>query len=361
MLIKSLVFTVLTTISTLISAQSVSTAPNYVLDFIKNNPERSSIVFTRNDTTLAELRQNVKFPLASTMKIIIAIEYSQQAAAGKIDPEEAIPLADLDQFYVLNTDGNAHPDWIKDLRDKNLIQNEKVKLEYVAKGMIRYSSNANTEYLMDKLGIDNINENLKKLDLQNHEKLYPIVSALFLTSNSKKVEPKQFLTDLTNLSKEDYVKKCFEIHERLKTDYNKKMKNNFIFPTMDLQRVWSDRLPAGTTHEYVNIMQKINSRQYFDEKIQTHLDKLMEWALEYNPENRKTFEHLGQKGGSTAFVLTQSMYATLKNGKRMESAIFFNNLTDMEFSKLQAAMNDFNISCISSRTCYEVAKQLMGK
>ena len=344
-----------------LKAQGVNTLSNYVLEFLKDNPERSSIVFTRNDTTLAELRQNVKFPLASTMKIIVAIEYAQQAAAGKIDPQEAIPLANIDVFYMLNTDGNAHPDWIKDMRDKNLIQNEKVKLEDVAKGMIRFSSNANTEYLMDKLGIENINANLKKLDMPNHDKLYPIVSALFLTSNSKKQDPKQFLTELSNLSKEEYVKRCFETHEKLKTDLNRKMKNNFVFPTMDLQRVWSDRLPASTTNEYASLMQKINGRQYFDEKVQRHLDILMEWALEYNPENRKSFDHLGQKGGSTAFVLTQSMYATLKNGKRMTSAIFFNNLTDMEFSKLQAALNDFNISCISSRTCYEVAKELMAK
>lgn len=334
---------------------------NYVVDFLKNNPERSSIVFTRNDTTLAALRPDVKFPLASTVKTIIAIEYAQQAADGKIDPEEEIPLAEIDRFFVLNTDGNAHPDWKKDLIDKNLIHNEKVKLEQVAKGMIRYSSNANTEYLMWKLGFDNINTNLKKLNLTHHDILYPFVSALFLTSNNKKVAPQQFLNDLTSLSEAEYMKKCFDIHEKLKTEYGEKMKNTFVFPTMDLQRVWSDRLPAATTQEYVSLMQKINSHQYFNEKVQAHLDNLMEWPLEYNPENKKFFNHFGQKGGSTAFVLTQSMYVTLKNGKRIESAIFFNHLTEKEFSLLQAALNDFNISCISSKTCYEVAKQLKGE
>ncbi len=358
MLRKLLLLTIILVFANCLQAQNTN---NYVLDFIKNNPERSSIVFTRNDTTLAALRPDMKFPLASTVKIIIAIEYAQQAADGKINPEEDIPLADIDRFFILNTDGNAHPDWKKDLIDKNLIQNEKVKLEQVAKGMIRYSSNANAEYLMWKLGFDNINANLKKLNLPHHDKLYPFVSALFLTSNSKKIAPQQFLNDLTILSKEDYEKKCFEIHEKLKTEIHEKMKNNFVFPTMDLQRVWSDRLPAATTQEYVSIMQKINSHQYFNEKVHAHLDKIMEWPLEYNPENKKFFAHFGQKGGSTAFVLTQSMYVTLKNGKRIESAIFFNNLTEKEFSQLQAALNDFNISCISSKTCYDVAKQLKGE
>ena len=68
---------------------------NAVLDFIKKNPERSSIYWMRNDTIMADLRGDKKFPLASTVKIIIAIEYAQQAASGKINPHEAIPLADL--------------------------------------------------------------------------------------------------------------------------------------------------------------------------------------------------------------------------------------------------------------------------
>ncbi len=338
-----------------LKAQSIN---NYVIDFIKNNPERSSIVFTRNDTTMADVRSDMKFPLASTVKIIIAIEYAQQAANGTIDPEEEISVADIDRFYVLNTDGNAHPEWKAEMQEKNLIQNGKVRLKYIAKGMIRYSSNANTEYLMDKLGFENINANLKNLDLPNHDKLYPFISALFLTSNSRKVEDKKFFNDLTNMPKEEYTKKCFEIHEKLKTDMNENMKAKFVFPNMALQHIWSDRLPASTTKEYVSIIQKINSHTYFDKKVHEHLDPIMEWPLEYNPQNAKSFEHLGQKGGSTAFILTQASYATLKNGKRIESAIFFNNLKESEFSKLQSAMNEFNILCISSKTCYEVAKML---
>ena len=355
---KLIVTVFMVLVSTFLKAQSTQNTENYVLTFLKNNPERSSVVFTRNDTTLAAVRSDKKLPLASTVKIIIAIEYAQQVAEGKVNPEEEIPLSTIDKFYIANTDGNAHPDWLADMRSKNLIAGEKVKLENIAKGMIRYSSNANTEFLMEKLGFDNINANLKKLNLPNHDSIYPFVASLFLFSNSKNVNPQQFLSELQNMPMAEYLKKSMDWHERLKSESNSKFKNNFVFPSMDLQRIWSDRLPAATTQEYVSIMQKVNSRKYFDEKTQQNIEKLLEWPLEYNPANTKSFEHLGQKGGSTAFVLTQSMYATLKNGKKMEMAIFFNDLTNDEFNKLQKAMNDFILSCISAKSCYEVAKQL---
>ena len=46
--------------------------------------------------------------------------------------------------------------------------------------MLQYSSNANTEYLINILGIENINQNIKELGLQQHEEVYPFVSALYL-------------------------------------------------------------------------------------------------------------------------------------------------------------------------------------
>ena len=133
---------------------------NAVAEFIKKNPERSSVCWQRNDTLLADIRSNKKMPLASTVKIIIAIEFAQQAANGKLNPEEAIPLSDLALFYIPDTDGGAHPDWLAEMQKQGKIQGNTVKLMEITKGMILFSSNANTEFLMQKLGLDNINANL---------------------------------------------------------------------------------------------------------------------------------------------------------------------------------------------------------
>eukprot|EP01034_Spumella_vulgaris_P007163 gene7163-9124_t len=77
-------------------------------------------------------------PLASTVKIILAIEYARQAAAGEIDADEVVPIAELEKFHVDNTDGGAHESWLAS-----------------------FSSNANAEWLLDKLGSEKVEAELK--------------------------------------------------------------------------------------------------------------------------------------------------------------------------------------------------------
>ena len=94
-------------------------------------------------------------------KIIIAVEFAKQVSEGKINRDEQISLQELEKYYVKNTDGGAHPDWLEDAKARELVENGQIALEEVAKGMIHYSSNANTTYLLDKLGIERVNDSLK--------------------------------------------------------------------------------------------------------------------------------------------------------------------------------------------------------
>jgi D-alanyl-D-alanine carboxypeptidase len=321
---------------------------NVLIEFIKNNPDKTSLTLIRNDTVLLSLRPEQKMPLASTAKTIVAIEYAQQAAKGLLDPQQPIDLAELDRFYLPFTDGGAHPAWKKQAAADGLVKDGKVPLAEVAKGMIRHSSNANTEYLMAKLGLANINANLAALDLPHHDPLYPLVSALMVVSNGGKVPAEQFRAQCQALPQGQYVQQCLDIHQKLAADADGSFKKTFVFPEMPLQKIWSDRLPAATTAEYAALMQKIGSRIYFPDEVHYHLDPIMEWIFVAAPKNRGVYTHLGMKGGSTAFVLTESLYANLPNGDRVALAYFIHGLPASypEAMRLQNAMNEFNLNCI---------------
>lgn len=92
-------------------------APEYILQFIKEHSEseRVSFLINYNREKLGEVNPGNLLPLASTVKIIIAIEYARQAANGKIDPLQEVSLEDLDVFYIPKTDGGAHEAWIASL------------------------------------------------------------------------------------------------------------------------------------------------------------------------------------------------------------------------------------------------------
>lgn len=354
-----LLFATLTALLTtsVITADTVRPAPaDAVVEFIRANPNRSALHLSRNDTTLIRLRADRTFPLASTVKIIVAIEFAKQAAAGKINPDELVAVADLDRYYLPGTDGNAHPNWKQQATTAGKLADGRVPLREVAKGMIWFSSNANTEYLTERLGSDAVNANLSELNLPQHDQLYPLVSSLFLYSTTDKTALTKRLNTLTA---NDYAREIAMIHARLKADSSGTYKQTFIFPDITLQKLWSDRLTASTTDEYASIMQKIQSRTYYSPTVHAQLDPIMEWIFEANPANRNVYQHIGLKGGSTAFVLTLAFYATTKAGDRTRIVVFFNDLTTAESALLNKNLNTFIQHCVGIDSYKTVVKALI--
>ena len=78
---------------------------------------------------------------------------------------------------------------------------------------------------------------------------------------------------------------------------------------MEFQRIWSDRLVGANAKDYMSIMEKINSRKYFPKSMQEEIENIFQGTV----KNSK-FEYAGQKGGSTAFVLTKACILQIRKG-----------------------------------------------
>ena len=313
-----------------------------VLSFIKENPDKAAITLIKNGKTVANCNSNRLQPLASTVKTIIAIEYAEQAANGTLNPDALVPLSELDMYYVKNTDGGAHPAWLT--YAKKDITNNKISIRNIAKGMILFSSNANTEWLQHKLGLDNINKRMVSLGIKEHSKIYYLVSSVFVGKEEfPKLTGKVLQKALKNIPQEAYVSVTETVHEKLLSDPS--YKTDYGDLSMPIQKIWSDNLPASTTSEYANLMQKLNSKTYFNTDVQSLLDETMEGMMQ-SPGNQANLKHAGTKGGSTAFVLTKAFYTTDKKGNTIELALFLNNLTPIEAQDLGAGLNDFLIGIL---------------
>lgn len=327
--------------------------PEYVFNFIKEKASSKHIALSisHNGNKLANINENEPLPLASTMKIIVAIEYARQAAEGRINPDQQVSLKELEKYYFPKTDGGAHEAWIKELKNGKNEDISKVKISEIADGMIAFSSNANTDYLMQLLGLDRINQLLDELDLSAHEPLYPISGAMFVPVQLMEEEglpKKEALAALKNMPLDDYRERAVNINKEWQaappTEQMKKQLNATL--DMKFQKIWSDRLPRSTTKEYVSLMEKLNSKNYFPKKVHDYLDPVLEQLMK-NPSNKEWLKHAGQKGGSTAFVLTVSMYAEDKEGNRTEMAFFADDLSQWEQFKLQQKMNSFQLKLLT--------------
>lgn len=323
------------------------TAGDSLLNFIAKNKNRSSIYLVQNDTVIAHVNENKLMPLASTVKIMVAIEFAKQAAAKVINQNNYVPLTSLEKYYLPNTDGGAHPGWLAYEKSNGHVQNDSIKLIDVARGMIIFSSNANTEFLMDLLGFDNVKNNIQLFGLKQHTAIYPLVASLFMYQNPKKKSEESILKGIGRLSAEQYSRYSFDMHNALKYDTVLKSKFRPQDLSLKMQKAWSDRLPASTTKEYVHIIQVLNNRKYFDENTYTILAKVLETVME-NPANRQWLTHAGTKGGSTIWVLTKALYASTKTGNKIEMAYFFNDLAAEENMQLQRWMNVFELEVLSN-------------
>jgi len=241
---------------------------NKVLAAIEKHPQSASFYLRLNDESAATLNPDVLTPLASTLKIIIAIEYAEQAAAGELDPDMLVPLSELDKFYVAKTDGGAHGAFLKNYADKT--HDNAISLRRVAKGMIAFSSNANTDYLIQLLGVDRINQRIELLGVKEHSTIYPLVASMFV----------------------------------------------------------ADELVAdtGTKQSIATRVRQLSDTEY------------LSWLV-----------HSGQKGGSTATLLTKALYATLKDGNSIELVYFLKDLKVYSMLRLSISMNAFEHKMLNNK------------
>jgi D-alanyl-D-alanine carboxypeptidase len=318
-----------------------------ILDFVSKHPEKSAIMVIYNGEVIAEQNADTVMPLASAVKTIIAIEFAHQAASGVVDTTTMVDTMDLDKFYIPETDGGAHQKWLNTLRDNKQIIDGKVSLMQVAKGMIHYSSNANSEYLMHVLGFDNINARIDSLGLYGHQHIYPFVSAMLVCMVPQGKDYNTHLNQIYAMSMEQYQEACMLVHKKLLESDS--LKKTFYTNGLDLkiQKVWSTRLPGGSCKMYAHLMQKLNNRAFGNE-VHAYLDPIMERLME-SKNNASWLEKAGKKGGSTAYVLTETLYATDKENNQTAMAVFFNNLSTLQNLKLQMSMNEFDLRVLQDK------------
>ncbi|WP_347789877.1 serine hydrolase [Solibacillus sp. CAU 1738] len=315
--------------------------PGYVINHLAKHPESSSFILAKNGETLISYQADKRRPLASTMKIIIAVEYAEQAAAGKIDPQQKVSLDEPNRFYLKNTDGGAHSAWLEKMKEDNRIDGGQVTLHDIAKGMIRFSSNANTDYLLNVLGVDLVNERIKKLGLEGHEPLYPIVSSLLVPNQLKNedMDENELESLLRDLSNKEYREITLKINQEIQSGgLQLSGLNSDESPT--IERVWSDRLPRATANDYYKLLVMINEDDTFSDDKEKYLRDLLEWPMEKS-STKERFVHFGGKGGSTTSVLTQALYAEDHEGNTYELIMLAEDMSLLQLYDLQGSYDYF--------------------
>lgn len=315
--------------------------PDAMLKYMEKHPNKFAIYATWNGEVYANQHADTIMPLASAVKTIIALYAVHLIDSGVLSAEDRFDTADINCFYLPETDGGAHEAWLADMQSNNKIIASKIKLIDIIKGMIQYSSNANAEFLMDLIDLNLINKYKNRLGLSNHTDLFYFSSALYVLQNPNRIPYKSYLQNMEQMSYNRYVYLADSMHLQLKKQHGLNTKINLADLDLKVQRIWSNRLTGASVKDYAQLMQSLLADTLYSEKGNKLIHAIMKNPLPDEVKADTGYLYYGGKGGSTAFVLTEASYFKDKKNNTGSLAVFFNNLSSLDNMKLQMSLQAF--------------------
>ncbi len=270
-------------------------------------------------------------PLASVVKVLHLVAYARAVQLGELDPATFVPLAELERYYLPNSDLGSHPRAVAELLAEERVfgQPPSVLLEDVPRMMIEYSSNAATDYLHMLLGQERIEQTAIAVGMIQQTAPCPFLGQFLLMGRrAEGIAPVQSLFEDPRLysrsvmsATEQYIGDvAFRTAEGAWSSRERR-------PSLEAQQLFSEQLNAhGTAREYANLMAQIalNTLGPWEESVR--IRRYMEWPTHF-PDNQEQLAWLGYKGGSLPGVLTVVYYAQPWNTiQPVVVALFFHDL-----------------------------------
>jgi len=297
-----------------------------LINILKRHLSWSSVVLSINNEIVFSHLPLIKRPLASIIKIPVALEYSQQLSKGLLSANETHSLDEIHKYYIPKSDNGAHINWINSINGDS----KEITLTDLVNGMMKFSSNANFEFLLKRLKIENINNHLSDW-FSDHEQIFPITSAINILNTHKGLL-------LDNKYNDHIIRKSFI---KMATAHFKRIDqvSQLSIPDITLQNKWSDLFPRASAQSYHTLIRKVNQQLLKDKNLNRLILETFGWILTHPRYNG--FIHAGEKTGYTSKVFNKVLFAKNSNGHTLEFVYFIDNLTPSEVKSLHETDSSF--------------------
>ncbi|MEH7733831.1 serine hydrolase [Bacillus pumilus] len=308
-----------------------------LLTFVMKNKKDVSATIIENEDVVLDWNGNQKTPLASTVKLMVLFHFVKTVSSGDIMLDEKVALADIERFYIDRTDGGAHTYWLE-VNDFS----EHATLLDVAKGMMQVSSNACTDYLIDRLGLDKINDRMKQAGLTEHDELMPLTPKLLWPSYVSN-HRRDALKKMSGVTDEQYKSLMIEIFNIMKNNPEQKkaleekmMKKNLL--SLRIQSLLTQKITKSTTNQYAHFMKRLQ-----DELLTTEEKRLFSQIVLGETLKTETDQSLWYKGGATLFVFTAALYRRTDTSS-ISISLFINDPKANNSHWIEGVFNEFMLT-----------------
>ncbi len=313
---------------------------NALADMIRTNPDTAAVVvFTIDEDGQvvpdgSEIFRNADSPLvmASTVKTVILAAYADAVERGELNPLEQVPVSDLEAYYLPHTDGGAHAAGLKSLGmavDEAGFASDAdatVSINDIARIMIHHSGNAETDYLVSRIGRERLDSTMKLAGLDNHTRFRSVLGIVLSMFNHEApltgAASRQAL--LENVGEGDFST-MDALVERYVYDPSWRQAqleymNSETFISDANLMGWegqveaSQLFPAGTAREYAGLLAQIATGHFISPAVSERARNILETSPADDIMRVLFHQRYGAKDGITSGVLTLASYAVPKRG-----------------------------------------------
>ncbi|MDR4271772.1 serine hydrolase [Bacillus pumilus] len=308
-----------------------------LLTFVTKNKKDVSVTIIENEDVILDWNGDQKTPLASTVKLMVLFHFVKTVSSGDIKLGEKVALADIERFYIDRTDGGAHTYWLE-VNDFS----EHATLLDVAKGMMQVSSNACTDYLIERLGLDKINDRMKQADLTEHGEVMPLTPKLLWPAYISDHERDAF-KQMSDVTDGQYKFLMIEIFNIMKNDLEHKkaleeklMKKDLL--SLRIQSLLTQKMTRSTTNQYAHFMKRLQ-----DELLTTEEKRLFSQIVLGETFKAETDQYLWYKSGATLFVFTAALYRSTDTSS-ISVSLFINDPKANNSHWIEGVFNEFMLT-----------------
>jgi D-alanyl-D-alanine carboxypeptidase len=267
------------------------------------------------------------FPLGSTFKLVLLTAYAEDAAAGRLDPQENIPVSDLEKFYLPGTDGGAHEEFIQ----ARGAGNASLKLDEVVGGMVSYGSNAATDYLLSRLEAVDFPKLYLRLGLEQTSQPFSFLGLyLFIKNHETGMYAEEELTPAEVLAEQSRLENLFVNNpawRAAEVDFIRKPTN--AAPVNIQKQVIHAYGLRGSARDISRILlAAYGYHAALPPETQALMRQHLEWPARMNPENTKDFKTLASASGAWPGVLTSAWYAQTPEGNPHLLVVLYREMPD---------------------------------
>ncbi len=303
--------------------------PASVLDYLKVESARSAMAAYTAGTTDADavlLNADESRPLGATINLLLLAVYAEEVAAGRIDPQEQLPIRDWERFYLPDFDDGAHRAALFDLLIAGDFAGfaqdpaELVTIEQIVQAMVQHEDLAAADWLLERLGPQAVADFIADAGLEQQDPPLPF-SGMYLSWHSHQ-QPQQrdeHILELAELSSEEYAAEVARLTAAYQEDpawraAELRWRGNGVAKAMPYYALAFEQLaPRGKAADYARILAGVARGEFRSPEVSAIMREYLDWPMQTDL-NQQTFADFGTISSALPGLQTAASFYVPQEG-----------------------------------------------